>query len=390
MKKLWIVIVCLILLVSCKKEDAVDVANLTPADHTGLQEDPQVFLTMDYEDYTREDDQIYWILENENDKTLIPEIACLEYQQGNTWYMVPLKNNVTFTAEQTLILSGSRKSGRVAKDIYDFSFPEGHYRVSIAYRLGDENDTLQTPSDHIACAEFDITKNAKRVEYMQFVEQLYDLEPSLDNGLVILGDTVKGQEVVDRFLDRALCGVPAEMRMIDPEEDVQQHFYYNDGCWTVQEYRNRAVHTYCYSYIYLDPDVGEVFLSNYKDLGKALEEDFVVNEPDEMLQIGPASDENEEWIRKRMENEQQNSALEMKVYLFGPDNAITLSTWNDGIHLGRKYGGTEEILQPGYSPEEMQPVGIRAMKETDGLIFFRTPEGDLTQKILNVKTGELE
>ena len=59
MKKLWIVIVCLILLVSCKKEDAVDVANLTPADHTGLQEDPQVFLTMDYEDYTREDDQIY-------------------------------------------------------------------------------------------------------------------------------------------------------------------------------------------------------------------------------------------------------------------------------------------------------------------------------------------
>ncbi len=378
-------LIVLVFSTGCGAGAGVDLSKLEKAEHSGQTEEAQVSLVMDYPEYAAGDTEIYWILENATDKTLYWGIPQFEYRSDDTWYTVPIKAGTAFTMSQPFLPAGRRTSGKADTEIRDFSFPTGHYRLVVPFWY-DESKTAES-ADHIAVAEFDIVKKAKRVEYVQFVEQLYDQEAGLDTGLVYIRDTIEGQEVIDRFLDRSLCGVPAEMRLIDPAEDIIQHFYYQNGCWTVQEYKDRAVTTHCYSFLYVDPDIEEVYLSNFLDIQEAEDQGFLVSDPEDVFQLGPAAEAVTEEIRKTTEWNRETGSVIMKAFLYGDVASIGLYRMEDGIAVGYDYNGSGQILES-FAMDGLHPIGVRAVLETTGLVTFASPDGQTDRRILDVTTGQ--
>ncbi len=385
MRKTFLLFFAAVLLIGCSRTKTIDISRLSPADHGSLAEDGRVTLCMDHETYSLGDDQIYWILENQSDHTVYLGRPQAEVEQEGQWYSLPLKQDLAFTTEQPFLPADWHRSGRVDLSIYDIDPAVGHYRVVLPYWM---EDGQASEPDHYASCEFEIVKQAKRVEYVQFVEQLYDIEPNLSNGIAILGETVRGQEVIDHFLERVLYDVPAEMRLIYPEEDIQQHFYYKNGCCIMQEYKNRAVSTYSYSFLYYDEEIEEVFFSNYTDLNQARAEGFKASEPEEYLQIGPSCEENVEWIRKFMKKNEEDPVL-MKHYLYGDGCSIQIGRGEDGFWVGYQNQSRGEVLET-YSVDGLHPIGIRPVTRDSGVVFFASGDGQTQERILNAKTGQWE
>ena len=198
MRKTFLLFFTAVLLIGCSRAKTIDISRLSPVDHGSLAEDERVTLCMDHETYSLGDDQIYWILENQSDRTVYLDRPQVEAEKDGQWYSLPLKQDLAFTTEQPFLPADWHRSGRVDLSIYDLDLPVGHYRVVLPYWM---EDGQASGPDHLASSEFEIVKQAKRVEYVQFVEQLYDIEPDLSNGIAILGESVRGQEVIDHFLE---------------------------------------------------------------------------------------------------------------------------------------------------------------------------------------------
>ena len=395
MKKGVLLLICLLLLTACSRSEKVDTGSLEKADHSTQTEVEGVSLVTDYPDYSQETPEIYFILTNNSSDTLVQEWpVVLEYQYQNEWYKVPLKEGLDIAGEEIDTPSGGRRSERAGLDpeVFDFSFPTGRYRLALPYLYGETEFPGTVEPDHIAFAEFDLVKKADRVEYQQFVEQLYDIEGGLDNGLVFIRDQIEGQEVIDRFIDRSLCGVPAEMRIVDPEQDIIQHYYYKDGCYTVQEYVDRAVTTRCYSFLYFDPEVEEVFLSNYVDPAEAAGQGYRLSEPEEILQIGPTTENNISWIKKETDHQKEDSSCLMRVYLFGKDAYVGIyeEMSEKETALGYANQGMSEILPKVYSLDDLHPVLVRPLTETAAVVFFASPDGESEEMILDVTKGRVQ
>ena len=391
MKKNWILLLaCILMLLSfsgCGKQKQIDVSRLKKADHSSLSEEDLLSVEMDYPDYPLEDPVMYCIFENHTGQELYYGRAQVEVQDQGEWYELPLKEGTAFTLVQYFLPAETRTGLQAGLSIYDFTFAPGHYRLAIPYWT--EAGGTEETADYIAFAEFDLVKNPKRIEYQEFVEQSYDVKASSSNGLVFIRNGVEGQENIDRFVDRMLCNVPASMRIIYPDEDVQQHFFYRDGCCIMQQYENRAVTTHCYSLLYFDAEIEEVFLSNYRDPNLARAEGFVVEEPDEIFQIGPTSEENIEQLTKQMQRLAQETCI-MKVYLYGEDCSVSLFAMNEGLMLGYDNPAEGEMLGEVYPLDGLHPVDIRAATRTAAIITFKAPDGSKEQRILNAETGEME
>ncbi len=390
MKKVVGFLMTALLLTACGSQ-TVDLSRLTPVPQDPYLLDDQVTLETEYADYLASE-RVYAVLDNASEHTAAYSIPHFEYCQDGTWYEIPWKQDTAFTMVQPMLPSGRRTAVGAHPESMDFPFPAGQYRLCIPYRWEDTEPSQGY--DHAAYAEFTIAKKVKRTDYAHFVEQTLVPEEAYANGCAVFsGSRVLGQEIIDAFIDKALCGIPCEMRIISPEEDLVQHFKYDGVCYTVQDYVHRAVETHCYSWLYYDPELEELFFSNYADLNEASAMGYTEEEPEDYFQLGLISDEIVEQVQKAMEDRHAFQSTLLTVYLFDSTHSVSViqdPEDPDQCMLGIQNAGGGQILPEKYALQGQHPVVIRAVSPTSALIGFASPDGTTDQKILDLETGTFE
>ena len=378
-----ITFVLLALMLACMACGKGEKKPLTAADHAGLAEDEQIFLEMDYPDYTGSEEWIYAILSNDADQEISFGIPELEVLKDSTWYTIPEKDGVSHTAELPFLMAGDRGSVAVLLTNFAYDFPLGQYRIALPYTFGDY--TADKGWDHLATAEFSVVKKAKRTDFRPFVEQIYEPDKALKGGVAAFSNgQFQGQDIIETFFYKALSGVPCEMRIVYPELDLCEHYIYNKGCYTIQSYENQAVTTHCYSYLYMDPVTGDLTFSNYADPVQAEADGFIVSEPEDIYALGEVSEETREDVERVFLENRMDSAV-MRVYLFEPERNIVLVKTDDGYMIGHNADGSGELFEI-----EEQPVSIRAIYKTAAVVQFKTADGSLDSRIYDLEKGGFE
>ena len=378
---LMALLIMLVLFSACGSEK--NKQTLQEADHSGLTEDAQVTLEMDFPDYTGKEEWTYCIFSNDAEQDLCYGLPEMEVLIGGTWYTIPEKEGTAHTMELPYLSAGYRGAVHVPFSDYARDFSLGQYRIVVPYTFGAY--TTDKGWDHMATAEFSIVKKAKRTDYQPFVGQIYEPDKAVKGGVIaISGDKIYGEEILETFFYKALSGVPCEMRIVYPELDLCEHYVYKQGCYTIQSYEHRAVTTRCYSYVYIDPVTEDLTFTNYVDPDQAVRDGFSVSEPEDVFALDVVSEETQAYVQKVHQKDLTYGPV-LRVCLFGPERDVLLVRMDDAYMIGYDNNGSGQLLEI-----DQRPVSIRAVSETAAVVQFEKTDGSLESRIFDVEKGGFE
>jgi len=264
MKRIWICLICLaLLLAGCGKKNAE--VEVPPAVMPVHQETPEVevvsgsfLLSTQQAVYSTQTKQLYFYLENQSEKEIMTgRDHSLQVLEGEKWTDVPFREDYAWTAEGLLVPPGKTIALTCNLEMFDYDFSHGgSFRIT------------KTVEGVLCTAEFRISEEAEE-EIRIRLEELpadYGAGSAEETAVVFTGDGVKNGKAVLDFLDQYALGVPGSLRTVQDYGEgavmVIDVTYENDHfLWRMWD--GGAVTEKRYSYLVTDGT--DVYLSNGAD-----------------------------------------------------------------------------------------------------------------------------
>lgn len=263
MKRIWIYLICLLLLAGCGKK-SVEPEQM-PAVMPALQETPEVetvsgsfLLSTQQEVYSPRTKLLYFYLENQSDAEIMTGVDHgVQVLEGEKWTNIPAREGYAWTAEGLIVPPGMTIALTCNLEMFDYDFSQGG-----SFRI------VKTVEGALCTAEFRISEEAEdeiRIQLEELPDD-YGAVSAEETAVVFTGDGVKNGKAVLDFLDQYALGVPARLRTVQDYGEgavmVIDVIYENDHfLWRMWD--GGAVTEKRYSYLVTDGT--DVYLSNGAD-----------------------------------------------------------------------------------------------------------------------------
>ena len=263
MKRIWICLICLLLLSGCGKKNVEPELPpaVAPVPQGTLEGDVisgSFLLSTRQEVYNPQTKLLYFYLENQSEAEVMTGVDHgLQVLEGERWTDVPFREDYGWTAEGLIVPPGQTIALTCNLEMFDYDFSRGgSFRVT------------KTVEGALCTAEFRISEEAED-EIRIRLEELpadYGAGSAEETAVVFTGDGVKNGKAVLDFLDQYALGVPGSLRTVQDYGEgavmVIDVTYENDHfLWRMWD--GGAVTEKRYSYLVTDGV--DVYLSNGAD-----------------------------------------------------------------------------------------------------------------------------
>ena len=371
------------------------------ADHDAMKTDDRICFTMEYAQYSTKDTSFLGILENHRDQMIGYSHAKLERMEDGEWYTIPYLPFIVETSELPVLAAGEDAICGVNVLNYAHTVSPGRYRIVVYFKDLKEYTSGGGKFDHIAYAEFEVVEgpNPEKTVYTDLKKQSLDSTQAMADGCVVVEDgKVSNEAAVDMFVRKALLGIPCEMRIVYPKEQMVRHItargrsYYGDVFILETVFHEMDDVIYDKKvYSYIAAYDGQLVLTDFAYPENASRLGFDLSQDVPVL---PLEEENLQKLQNAAENRYTGNGNIMKLYLDDACSRYTGIYFMMGMDMDydsaeRFTIGTEsidaggEIMGDCY-PEGLRPVSMSRVSDSIAAIHFVDEEGNPVTMTLDI------
>lgn len=329
--------------------------------YTGEMTDPGMYVQTAEGSY-RKGDTIYCFVENRSGAFgNYNHVLQLEHYEKDGWYRIEYLPNIAFTEPLFGLENGARASLSVSTALFDYNFPEGHYRVCMEW---SPDFSASVRWEKVSFAEFDIVKKKAA---------------SADD--------------LAAFVNKAAVNMPAKTTVVLSDSGAEAEIRFevlNDGgtFYAVKQGKE----TNLFGFLCCSPDRKRLLLSNFLDPAEAIEKGYLFEEGIDFISLGPADEEIIGTVSS-FTAKQKNNLTRISVKLdekgrevFAAESVLQ----EDVLELACTTPGRGEVLSGLYDTEKYRLTGLRRLSDTAAEVYFETDPGDTVKKRLDIDKKTLE